>query len=294
MQKSLALVIALLAPGISPIRAQTAPAASTPAKVAPAEAKKPALPAPRESAAPAPKKIEAKSTPLPPAATPQKVERIAVAPRPPKPESASGEAKPSFWKKIFGGKPTPAAATPAATPTPKPRLRKARPTPAPEDGAENEESPKPPRTKPAGEPAESAKPETPAVTKTPDVPKAEETKPAEPETPAVPAATPAPPKKTGKTRNTPEAKNIPPTTSADTEVQEKYNYDVAKAKALTDPEVLKLKEKAESAVNDDEARKAQRAYTKALFKKMRSIDESIKERADRIEAGILRRLESAE
>ena len=77
-------------------------------------------------------------------------------------------------------------------------------------------------------------------------------------------------------------------------MQEKYKYDMAKAKALTDPEVLKLKEKAESAVDEDEGHKAQRAYTKALFNKMRSIDGSIKERADRIEAGIMRRLESSE
>ena len=56
----------------------------------------------------------------------------------------------------------------------------------------------------------------------------------------------------------------------------------------------KLKEKADGAVSDDEARKAQRAYNKALFNKMRSIDSSIKDRADRIEAAIMKRLDSAE
>ena len=131
-----------------------------------------------------------------------------------------------------------------------------------------------------------------ATAKTPDVPPKVETE--SPATPPVPAATPSPVRKTGKTRGTAEAKNVPPPPSADDEVQEKYKYDMAKAKALTDPAILKLKEKADSAVDEDEGRKAQRAYTKALFDKMRSIDGSIKERADRIEAGILRRLEGSE
>ncbi|MGB8166981.1 MAG: hypothetical protein WCF18_05780 [Chthoniobacteraceae bacterium] len=101
-------------------------------------------------------------------------------------------------------------------------------------------------------------------------------------TSVVPAATPA--------RKAPVA----PSSDADTDAQEKYRYEVAKNKALEDAEVQKLKEKADGAPTDEEARKAQRAYNKALFNKMRSIDSSIKDRADRIESAIMKRLDTAE
>jgi hypothetical protein len=117
-----------------------------------------------------------------------------------------------------------------------------------------------------------------------------------------PAATPAatPSKRTGRTRPTPTPaatpakRNLPPPPpeNADAEVQEKYRYEAARAKALEDPRVQELKNKADEAANDDESRKAQRAYNKALFNKMRSVDSSIKERADRIEASILKRLDA--
>lgn len=282
MQKSLVLVIALLALGAGPVCAQTA----TPA--AAAEGKKPAVPA-RPL-----KRMEAKATPAPPMSTPRKVERIAVAPRAPMPEPTPGEPKVSFWKKLFGGrKATPAPATPAPTPAATPRGRRPRPTPTPEESgaaAKKADSPKLPKVKPPDPTPENETPGTGTTPKTPDASPKTESETPEPVT--SPAATPV--KKTGKTRPAADAKNIPPTTSAEAEVQEKYKYDVARAKALTDPEVLKLKEKAESAVSEDEARKAQRAYTKALFDKMRSVDGSIKERADRIEAGIIRRLQSSE
>lgn len=85
---------------------------------------------------------------------------------------------------------------------------------------------------------------------------------------------------------------MPPAADADAEAQEKYRYELAKNKALEDGEVQKLKEKADGAADDTEARKAQRAYNKALFSKMRSVDPSIKERADRIESAIMKRLDN--
>jgi hypothetical protein len=288
MQKSLVLVIALFALGVRPAVAQTA----TPA--------------------PAAARPEAKRAAAAVAATPAvrtRTVRVPMStPLPVKPEATAGEPKMTFWQKIFGRrkKATPApvatASTPVATPASgsTPRGRRPRPLPPVDDTsavAKKADSPKPPKTKPADVKPADAKPEAegsaPVVAaKTPDVsPKVE---PESPATPPVPAATPSPVRKTGKTRGTAETKNIPPPKGADEEVQEKYKYDMAKAKALTDPAVLKLKEKAESAVDEDEGRKAQRAYTKALFNKMRSIDGSIKERADRIEAGIMRRLESSE
>ncbi len=59
---------------------------------------------------------------------------------------------------------------------------------------------------------------------------------------------------------------------------------------MEDPEVQALKQKADEAVTDDEANKAQRAYNKALFAKMRKLDPLIKERIDRMEAAMMKRL----
>ena len=68
-------------------------------------------------------------------------------------------------------------------------------------------------------------------------------------------------------------------------------YDQAKAKAQEDSEIQKLKEMADNAVSDEEAKPALRAYNKALFGKMRRSDPSIKERIDRMEAAVLKQLE---
>jgi hypothetical protein len=87
-----------------------------------------------------------------------------------------------------------------------------------------------------------------------------------------------------------EKKPQPPE-NADPETLEKWKYDQAKATAQQDGEVLALKEKADTAPSDEEARRALRAYNKALFARMRKADPSIKERADRMEAAVLKRLE---
>ncbi len=117
--------------------------------------------------------------------------------------------------------------------------------------------------------------------------------------PTTPRATPTP-KSRGKLKETTSAAPtatparkapVPPSADADADAQDKYRYEVAKNKALQDSEVQKLKEKADGATTDEEAKKSQRAYNKALFSKMRSIDPSIKDRADRIEATIMKRLE---
>jgi hypothetical protein len=59
---------------------------------------------------------------------------------------------------------------------------------------------------------------------------------------------------------------------------------------VDDPHVKSLKAKADDASTDEESRKALRAYNKALFEKIRKIDDSVSERADRLEAAILKRL----
>ena len=65
--------------------------------------------------------------------------------------------------------------------------------------------------------------------------------------------------------------------------------EIARALAA-DPKLQELKLKADTAATDEEARKALRTYNKALFQKMRDLDPSIKERIDKMEAAVLRRL----
>lgn len=62
-------------------------------------------------------------------------------------------------------------------------------------------------------------------------------------------------------------------------------------KALQDKEVRSLQEKADSASGDEAQVKASRQYYKALYNKMRGLDESLKNRIDRIEAATMKRLE---
>jgi len=82
----------------------------------------------------------------------------------------------------------------------------------------------------------------------------------------------------------------PPVEGQDPETQLREKYEAAKVKAAEDPEVKKMKEKADAAPTEEDARKALRDYNKALFKRMREIDPSIKERVDRMETAVLNRL----
>jgi hypothetical protein len=79
----------------------------------------------------------------------------------------------------------------------------------------------------------------------------------------------------------------------DADAIEKAKYDEVRVRALEDPRVKELKGKADEALTDDEGRKALRAYNKALFQKMRSLDGSIKDRVDRMEAAVMKRLEGS-
>jgi hypothetical protein len=120
-----------------------------------------------------------------------------------------------------------------------------------------------------------------------------------PEKPA--ASTPAPPPTT-PTRRTPKPKNTPvPSTSettppapppadADADAKEQYRFETAKSKAIQDPQVKALKDKADLAQTEDESRAALRAYNKALFQKIRKIDPGVSEYADPLEKAILKRL----
>jgi hypothetical protein len=181
--------------------------------------------------------------------------------------------KPSFFQRVFGGRkrgasatPNPAASpTPTPTPTPHKSARKPAATPAPEpESGKPGATPKPdaPKVAPAGDTGEKV-PSTPSPKKT----ATSKTAGAEPKKPV----------------------NEPPA-DADPDVKERFRFDQAKAKAVEDSQVKNLKAKADNAATEEDSRKALRAYNKALFEKIRKIDSGVSDRADRLEAAILKRL----
>jgi len=185
-----------------------------------------------------------------------------VAPPTPKPK------KPSFFEKLFGNRKRKPAPEPTPTPSPTPRKSVRKPAATPAPPLEPGSTPKPVKTAPV-------KTEVPKVAS------------------ATPVASAAPPKKTVTTKpaiSEPKKNLIEPPADADPDVKEKYRYEQAKARAMEDPQVKSLKAKADDASTEDDSRKALRAYNKALFEKIRKIDSSVSERADLLEAGILKRL----
>ncbi len=195
--------------------------------------------------------------------------------------------KPAPAPKVAAATPAPATPKPSATPAPKPKIAKAdADTSPPPTTARPHKKKHSPKAKPA-----DAEPE-PAVVKTePPTTAPEKT---EPPTPPTPPA-PAPIKKGRKGKNATVVaphEAVEPPADADPETKEKFHFEQAKAKAAADPEVMELKAKADSAVSDEDARSAQRAYNKALFGRMRKIDGSLDERINSMEAAILKRLDA--
>ncbi|MDB6152748.1 MAG: hypothetical protein JWL90_1201 [Chthoniobacteraceae bacterium] len=225
--------------------------------------------------------------------SPEKTKPAAASPAAPKPSAAAKaktpepEATPAPKKRglmgrVFGKKETPEATPPATPPaTPAPQA-----APAPRTGR---------KSRPADDSQESpaarskkADPEKAAAQK------AQATEPSpEKAANAQPATTKG--KKGAKTPVAAVKKpgNEPPVTT-DPEVLEKWKLSEAKTKALEDPELRAIKSKADAAVSDEESRKTLRIYNKALFSKIREIDPSIKERADRMEVAILKQLSETE
>jgi len=115
-------------------------------------------------------------------------------------------------------------------------------------------------------------------------------------------ATNTPPPATPRGRKTPKPKNTPvpaasenaaptkPPESADTDTKEEYRFEVAKSKALDDPQVKALKDKADLATTEEESRAALRAYNKELFAKIRKIDPGVSDYSEQLEKAILKRL----
>lgn len=73
--------------------------------------------------------------------------------------------------------------------------------------------------------------------------------------------------------------------------QIKIRYYQVRAQVERDPEVAAIKQEANTAVSEEKKRQALRAYYELLFKKMKSIDASINNRCDIMQAAYLRRLE---
>jgi hypothetical protein len=181
---------------------------------------------------------------------------------------------------------TPAPKLPVATPipvakaTPKPKVEIASEKPAPRL-KKKRSKPKP----------EEETPETPKVAAKTKVKPAEDT--TETTDTPKPAATPAPKsagRKGQRGAKTTAAAAVEPGPDADPEAKEKFRFDKVKAEAAADPTVQELKQKADSAATDEEARSAQRAYNKALFNRMKKIDDSLSDRIDQMEAAVLKRL----
>jgi hypothetical protein len=226
-------------------------------------AQEPATSAESKPDAPKVNTVSSKPAPVKPSPVHQ---RSRISKATPVPVATPIPKKPGFWERVFGKKkPTPAP----ATPTPKPVYKK-KPVskvrkPKPEVSA----------TQPANATAEQPGSENAVV----EPPKTEEQ-------PKPPVRKGSDNKKTAK-----RGQDFPPSTdNADAEIVEKQKYDQARAKAIADPKIQELRGKADLAASEDESRKALRAYNRAMFKRMKEIDPSIKDHIDSMEAAVMSRL----
>lgn len=189
-------------------------------------------------------------------------------------EATPPPRKPSFFERLFGRRPRPTQAPATPTPTSKPRITKPTTTRRPVARTTSR-----PKSKPASTAADATG--KPAATTTDATVEKPAPKPAAPRTTT--RQTTSKPAATAKVAP-------PPPGTTDLEELDKQKYDAARVKAMEDPEIQALKQKADEAVSDAEANQAQRAYNKALFAKMRKLDPLIKERIDRMESAVMKKL----
>jgi len=172
--------------------------------------------------------------------------------------------------RVFRAPATPAPATPATDGTGAPkrslleRLMNPGPTPAPA---------------PAPTPTPFAK--RPRKSKTPG--EGETQKP-------VPAVMAAPTATAKSSAGKGTAKSAPKDKSDLSGMDDSTKFKIVKAKAMEDSQVKELKAKADSEVDETDARKALDAYNRALFRKVREIEPSLDGYVDRIESSMARRL----
>jgi hypothetical protein len=199
--------------------------------------------------------------------------------------------QPASSKKTEGA-PKPKIVAPAPTPAPKRGVfsrmfgRKPTPTPTPAPTPQPVAKPKSkPRPKPKA--VTTAEPATPADAPKPATTESQPPKPGD-ETPA--------PSETAKPETKPEPKTAKPGKPVKNAPKPAENlddatkYKNARATALEDAQIKELKEKADSAVADDEAHRASMAYNKALFRKIRQVDPSIDGYVDKLEEAMMKRL----
>jgi hypothetical protein len=101
-------------------------------------------------------------------------------------------------------------------------------------------------------------------------------------------------KRSSKARNAARSmKGADDTTSAQevlSPAEEERRYQAAKEQARSDPLVQELKAKSDTALGNDQEREASIAYYRALFQRMREIDDKIAERAKLTEDALVHRL----
>lgn len=205
--------------------------------------------------------------------------RVIAKPAQPTPTPAP---KKTLFGRVFGKpEPTPAPTPePKATPKPKPKAAK----------------PKPRATEPT--PSQPSTTETPAEKPAGDAPPAPDATPAQPDgnTPPKPEAAavkpdstpPAaePPKIAKGTKSKPEKTAKPDLSNLD----EAGKYQAIKELAAKDPAIIELRNKADSTVDEGDAKRASLAYNRALFQKIRALEPSLDAYVDRLEQAVLKRL----
>lgn len=214
-----------------------------------------------------------------------------------------------FFRRLFGGSPRVPKAEAVATPAPSATPRgKSQPKPS--------STPVVPAAKPSATPAPTATPApkatpvakpsaTPAPTATPTPKATPKATPAATATPTPkPSATPVPPTPTPKPSPTPQATATPkPAAPAPTvavgplapkgHAVKDGHYQATKEKALQDAQIATLLQKMHTAAEGSDAYKAAaKAYTSALFSKMRQLDPAQADSLSRKEGAYLRRIDA--
>ena len=87
-----------------------------------------------------------------------------------------------------------------------------------------------------------------------------------------------------------EKPSKPVESEADQDKDVETHYREIKAVALDDKEVKALKEKFDAASDADQAA-TEKAYYKALFKKMRTLDPTLTDHIDRMEKAMMRKID---
>jgi hypothetical protein len=200
----------------------------------------------------------------------------------PKPKKAS-----LFHRMLYGApEPTPQPKE-KESPTPRPKSRwkkRAAPTPNPDD----EEAVPAQKAKATPKPKATPEPEAaPTPTPTPAVSKKRKGVKGQKPAPNLRASIPVVPENSPPPQPPQTTETLPP---LEQDAKERAHLKEIKATALQDADIKALKDKADAA-SDSDQQAASKAYYKALYEKMRSIDPMMKERIDRTEAVMMKQLD---